>query len=69
MMSVVAQNSSTSDETVELDFTKSKNILINHPYKKFSIHLPKCSVVFIAHIVPEDLKVEFLPKVTIKTKH
>ena len=67
-MSVVAQNSSSSDESVELDFTKSRNILINHPYKKFTIHLPKNSVVFIAHIIPEDLKAEFVPKVTIKTK-
>jgi hypothetical protein len=66
-MSVVAQNSSTDDQSVELDFTKSRNVTINHPHQKFSIHLPKSSVVFIAHMIKTDPKAEFLPKVSVRS--
>jgi len=67
-MSVVAQNSSKTDNKVELDFSKSENSIINHPHKKFSIHLPKSSVVFLAHLIKDDIKANFRPKVAIKTK-
>ena len=67
-MSVVAQNSSKDDHKVELDFSKSENSIINHPHKKFSIHLPKSSVVFLAHLIKDDIKANFRPKVAIKTK-
>jgi len=67
-MSVVAQNTSKDDQKVELDFTKSENSTINHPHKKFSIHLPKSSVVFLAHLIKDDFKENFRPKVGIKTK-
>lgn len=67
-MSVVAQNSS-DDQVVELDFSKSKNAMINHPYKKFTIHLPRSSVLFLAHLIKEDIQLEeFLPKLTVKSK-
>ena len=65
--SVVAQNSSQADQKVELDFSASKNAIINHPHSKFSIHLPKTSVLFIAHILT-DGKGTFVPKVAIKMK-
>ena len=67
-MSVVAQNTSKNDQKVELDFGKSENCIINHPHKKFSIHLPKSSVVFLAHLIRNDSKTDFRPKVGIKTK-
>jgi len=65
--SVVAQNSSKADQKVELDFSASQHAIINHPHSKFSIHLPKTSVLFIAHIL-SDGKGTFTPKVTIKMK-
>ena len=57
-----------TDNKVELDFSKSENSIINHPHKKFSIHLPKSSVVFLAHLIKDDIKANFRPKVSIKTK-
>ena len=64
---MVAQNSSKADQKVELDFSASQHAIINHPHSKFSIHLPKTSVLFIAHIL-SDGKGTFTPKVTIKMK-
>ena len=68
-MSVVAQNSSKDDQKVELDFSQSHNVVINHPHTTFSIHLPKSSVVFLAHLIKDDLKKdEFKPLIAVKSK-
>ena len=37
-----------------MDFTRSRNVFINHPHMSFSTTLSARSTLFVAHLIPED---------------
>ena len=52
--SFVIQNHSPAAITLDVDFSKSTNVSINHPHKKFTTKLSAKSIMLLAHLVPED---------------
>ena len=52
--SFVIQNHSPTAITLDVDFSKSTNVSINHPHKKFTTKLSAKSIMLLAHLVPED---------------
>jgi hypothetical protein len=52
--SFAIQNRSSAPVSLDLDFGKSFNVLINHPHTRFGTSLSAKSTMFLAHLIPEE---------------
>ncbi len=59
LTSFVLQNRSPTSVSLSMDFSRSSNVLINHPHLKFSTTLSARSTLFVAQLIPENPDLEF----------